>query len=417
MKNFSEINLTTNKEQVINLACSSTGLTNNIVEKLYESQKSFGKTDEEIMKYFDNMVIESPKYTSQEFIDEISKLVSELSLNDGVDGTKHKFTQIFLQILTDFDNEGKLDTVNLLDVINEILIIQNPKAKDKLLPVMKLEFSTDGKLNESFNHTLSIDNNLNTQMLFEGLKEILTKNNKRWGVTYHIQNSYNAIMNYVNEEIQEIELSSKLVSTNTHFHMTIINDMLSANVNPMYKNHTNVKELVPDIQTLVFDMVLLVNRYFSIHDSSLDFVKKQTYNDYKEASSNLLKATISSFLASQIISDYDKRGFLGKNQSNVAQENNDCVPLESEGCYYYFSNDDYLINKLSAVIDNSKFTKHNVWNISLKSVVDMLNFIKSASVDYNLKIRPIIRTYINKSYELAASVEKADLQLKKIQRY
>lgn len=417
MKNFSEINLTTNKEQVINMACSSTGLSSNIVEKLYESQKSFGKTDDEINQYFENMTNESTKYTSQEFIDEISKLVSELSLNDGVDGTKHAFTQIFLQILTDFSNEGKLDTINLLDVINEILIIQNPKAKDKLVPIMKLNVSENKVLNESFNQTLSIDNNLNTQMLFEGLKEILTKNNKRWGVTYHIQNSYNAIMNYVDEEIQEIELASKLVTTDTHYHMAVINDMLSANVNPMYKNHTNVKELVPDTQTLVFDMMLLINRYFSVHDSSLDFVKKQTYNDYKESASNLLKLTISSFLASQIISDNDKRGFLGNQKSNVAQENNDCVPLECEGNYYYFSNDDYLINKLSGLIDNSKFTKHNVWNMSLKSVVDMLNFIKSASMDYNLKIRPVIRTYITKSFELASSVEKADLQLKKIPRY
>lgn len=414
MKNFSEINLLTNKEQVINMACSSTGLSDVIIGQIYESQKTLGKTDNEISSYFESMTTESLSYTSKEFIDEISKILSELSLNDGVDGTKHKFTLKFLQILTDYDKEGKLDTVNLLDTISEILIIKNPKAKDKLLPIMKLELSDTKVLNESLNHHLEIDDNLNTTQLFEGLKEILTKNNKRWGISYHIQNSYNAIMNYVDEEIKEKELASKIYSIDNQYHLAIINDMLSGSVNPLYKNYQTVKELVPDLQSLVFDMTLLVNRYFMLHDSSLDFVKKQTYNDYKQSASTFLSSTISSFASSKIISDSDKNGFLRKTKSNSAES---ADFINSNDSLYYFSNDDYLINKLTGVIDGSKLVNNSIWNISLKSVVDMLNFIKSASGDYNLKIRPIIRTYITKGYELASSVENADRQLKKITRY
>ncbi len=417
MKNFSEINLTTNKEQVINMACSSTGLSDVIIGQIYESQKTLGKTDNEISDYFASMTTENFSYTSKEFIDEISKILSELSLNDGVDGTKHQFTMKFLQILTDYSEGGKLDSVNLLDTISEILIIQNPKAKEKLLPIMKLELSDTKVLNESFNQHLAIDNNLNVTQLFEGLKEILTKNNKRWGFSYHIQNSYNAIMNYVDEEIKEKELASKLYSVDDQYHIMILNEMLSGNVSPLYKNYHTVKELVPDMQSLVFDMTILVNRYFSLHDSSLDFVKKQTYNDYKQSASLLLQTTISSFASSRIISDFDKNGFLGKSKSNANQSNTEDYPVECSNGTYYFSNDDYLINKLTGVIDGSKLLNNNIWNISLKSVVDMLNFIKSASADYNLKIRPIIRTYITKGYELASSVENADRLLKKSSRY
>ena len=84
---------------------------------------------------------------------------------------------------------------------------------------------------------------------------------------------------------------------------------------------------------------------------------------------------------------------------------------------FYFSEfDGYLVDKLSQSIESSKFNT-NIWNISLKSVVDMLNFIKSTSGDFNLKLRPILREYITKSYVLTASVEKAEASLKKIGRY
>ena len=37
----------------------------------------------------------------------------------------------------------------------------------------------------------------------------------------------------------------------------------------------------------------------------------------------------------------------------------------------------------------------------------MINFIKSASFEFNLKIRPVMRTYVTKSLELSKRVESA----------
>lgn len=420
MKNFTEINNLTNREQVISLACSSTGLSDTVIGKIYESEKNLGKTDEEILKYFETLVEENHKYTSKEFIDELSKITSELTLNDGEDGKKHQFTLKFLQILTDFDNENKLDTVNLLDSISEILVIQNPKAKDKLVSIMGLVPGEEylQKLNESFNPVLNSENNFNTKLLFEGLKDILSKNNRRWGYSNQIKNSYNTIMNYLDEEVKEIELNEKLYSVDNTQHLIILNEMLSGDVNPLYKNSSSIRHLVPDIQTLVFDMMLLVNKYFNVHDSALEFVNRQTYNQYKKASSEFLKLTISSFKGSHIISNEYKRGFLGEVKSNKLTDNDSVYPCNTENEYnFYFSEfDGYLVDKLSQSIESSKFNT-NIWNISLKSVVDMLNFIKSTSGDFNLKLRPILREYITKSYVLTASVEKAEASLKKIGRY
>ena len=45
MKNFTEINNLTNREQVISLACSSTGLSDTVIGKIYESEKNILSTN------------------------------------------------------------------------------------------------------------------------------------------------------------------------------------------------------------------------------------------------------------------------------------------------------------------------------------------------------------------------------------
>lgn len=404
MKNLSEMNINTSREQVVNSACSNTGLSKNIVEQIFESQKLYGKTNQEINDYFDKVSSRDSKflYTSEEFLDSINNVLKDVIITED---NKSELTKKFLDLLLDNSVENNIDTINLIDVVNNVLIAKNPKAKDKLIPILSLDFK-DSKLNESFNLQLTSENNENTVMLYEGLKEILNKNNPRWGITYHIQNSYNAIMKYIDDEIEEIQLNSKMYSVTNEYHILILNDMLSGSVSPLYKHVSSVKELVPDLQTLVFDMILLVEKYFQCHDSSLEFVNKQTFNEYNDSGNMLLKSIVSSLQSSKIINDETKKRYLS------AIENNGIV---GSGEIDYYGKDDVL-KQLANSVDSSK-VKYNIWNISLKSVVDMLNFIKSSSMEFNLKIRPIMRTYITKSYLLTSSVEKADLLRKKASSY
>lgn len=404
MKNLSEITINTGKEQAINLACSETGLSDTVVGKIYESQKLDGKTDQQIFDYFTNITKTKETVSAKDFVESMSQILSELSLDDS---KKHDTTKKFLSTLNDFDNEKIIDTVSLLDIINEILIINNPKAKEKLIPILELEFTGLESLNESLNFKFQEQKNENSVLLFEGLKDILNKNNKRWGITYHIQNSYNAIMKYISEETEEIQLAAKMNSVSNEYHMSIINDMLSGNVSPLNKHVSSVKQLVPDLQTLVFDMVLLVNVFMNSNDSSLQFVNRQTFNDYNETANLLLKNIFSSFVSSQIISNVSKKNYLETNE-NTNEEG-----INSEPFYY---GKDEILSQTTQLID-SYLLKYNIWSMSLKSVVDMLNFIKSSSTEFNLKIRPIMRTYITKSYELTSSVEKANLSRKQASSY
>lgn len=417
MKNFSEIDIKTNKEQVINLACSQTGLSEDIVSKIYESEKLNNRTDNEIIKYFETCTVEKQQYTTKEFIESISTVLSEVSLNDD---NKNELTKKFLSVLSDVSVNNNIDTITLLEIINNVLVVKDPKAKDKLIPILSLNFVDNDqplkKLNESFNMALNTDNSQNTVFLFEGLKEILNKNNRRWGLTYHITNSYNAIMSYIDSEIEEIALNSKMYSVTNEYHNVILNDMLSGSVSPLYKHVSSVKTLVPDLQTLVFDMVLLVNKYFQAHDSALEYVNRQTFNDYNDSGNLLIKSIISSLSNSSLISPEIKRKYLvtPENNSKNSESLMDFGKTEADSVYY--GDNDNVLLQLSQYV-NSNNLKYNVWNISLKSVVDMINFIKSSSMEFNLKIRPIMRTYITKSYLLASSVEKADLLRKKASGY
>ena len=399
MKNLSTIELNTNKEQVINMACSKTGLSDDVISKIYESQKIIGKTDQDIVDYFTNITETKNTFTTKEFMSSISTVFSEITKETD----KTELTKKFLDILNDFDNEKKIDTVSLLSIVSEIISKRSNSDKN-LLPLFDLKNILDETviLNESFNMVLQKDNDENTILLFEGLKQILTKNNSRWGVTYHIQNSYNAIMSYIDNEIQDIQLSKKMYSIDNEYHMIILNEMLSSNVSPLYKHVSSVKELIPDLQTLVFDMVLLINTYMENNQQNLIFINRQIYNDYKNAGNLLLTGILSSINNSHVINDFEKRNYF-KPIENVDN-------VEESTPYWGYNNlsaNDNL-QKITRLLDTS-LLKYDVWNISVKSVVDMLNFVKSSSTEFNLKIRPYIREYITKAYELTSSVEKSEI--------
>jgi len=189
-----------------------------------------------------------------------------------------------------------------------------------------------------------------------------------------------------------------MYSVSNDYHIALINDMLSGNVDPINKNVSSVKQLIPDLQAVVFDMVLLVNRFISANDRTLEYVNRQTFNMYNESANLLLKNIITSVNNSQIIDERNKKEYL-KSPENTN---------EQESIYY---GEDNILYQLTSLISNDKI-KYNPWYIGLKSIIDMLNFIKSSSVEFNMNIRPILRTYITKSYELTASVEKANSLLK-----
>lgn len=403
LKNKDNFSLTS-REQIVNSICSTTGLSENIVTQIYESQKLVGMVDSEIVKHFNNITKPKSIITADEFIETLISVLNDVKLDDP---KKSELTNGFIALLSDntsSENESYIDSVNLISIARDILIAKNPEAEKVLGPILTttdLSKNDINSLNESFNMILPNDNTENTIQLYEGLKTILSKNNRRWGNAYHLDNSYNAIMSYIDTEITKFELDKSIVSIDNNYHKIILRDFMTGNVNPMYKNFSAVKELISDTQTLVFDMLLLINQYISSKEYDLKFVSRNIYNDYRSTSKELIAMLASSRIKSKIINQEFLREFENKNKKEFEDEG-----LEYTLGYYEKNSEIPLIDALTNNI-NGLYIESDLYNISLKSVIEMINFIKSASFEFNLKIRPVMRTYVTKSLELSKRVESA----------
>lgn len=403
LKNKDNFSLTS-KEQIVNSICSTTGLSENIVTQIYESQKLVGMVDSEIVKHFNNISKPKSIITADEFIETLVSVLNDVKLDDP---KKSELTNGFIALLSDntsTENESYIDSVNLISIARDILISKNPEAEKTLgsiLTTTDLSKNDIKSLNESFNMLLPNENVENTIQLYEGLKTILSKNNRRWGNAYHLDNSYNAIMSYIDSEITKFELDKNIISIDDNYHKIILRDFMTGNVNPMYKNFSAVKELVSDTQTLVFDMILLINQYISSKEYDLKFVSRNIYNDYRICSKELISMLASSRIKSKVINQEFLREFEHKNKKEFDNEG-----LEYTLGYYERNAEIPLIDALTNNI-NGLYIESDLYNISLKSVIEMINFIKSASFEFNLKIRPVMRTYVTKSLELSKRVESA----------
>lgn len=405
--NFSK----TNKEQIVSSVCSNTGLSEEIVGQIFESQKTNGMPNDEIIKYFDNLAEPKGIITADEFLEPVIAILQDKAI---VDDNKSKFTQGFLNLLNDNtsnDNKNYIDSVNLISIVRDILICKNPSSKEilsKIITTTDLSNKDFTSLNESFNMIIPTENDENTVQLYEGLKHILAKNNKRWGNAYHLTNSYNAIMSYIDNEIQTIQTDSNIVSINDSLHLEILNNFLTGDVNPIYRNFSAIKHQIVDSQTLIFDMVLLVHRYMSSKEYDLNFVSRQTMNQYKNSTNNIFQKLGSSRLSSKILN----KEFLKQFETGMKSS--------GEDERIYLNSAFHVEGKLSNIfvdnIDSNKL-ECDTWQIPLKSVVDMLNFIKSASFEFNLQIRPVIRDFLTKAYELTNKVEKGRANRRKVEGY
>lgn len=368
MVNLSDTNLISSKEKAISFGCEKLGFSRDIVGKMFESAKSIEgekfSTDLFISKIED---VTKPKevITSDEFITSISTLFGEVAKTNSTTN----YTEKFLNILNDFDNEKKIDSIGLINIAKDVIGVKDLRNPNDIMKNMSLLYE-------------------NPTQLFEGLKTILHKNNERWGSTYHLTNVYQTIMSELTKEVEEIQLAQKFHSVNNNYHLIVLNDMMSGNCSPLHKHSSSVTQLLPNMQALVFDMVLLVGRYVNDNERALQYISRQTVQDFIESGDRIVSSIISSTKDSNLL---NTKG----NQFSMSSETNGSVFV-------------YLV--CSIMESNLKYSVHNM---PLKGIVDMLNFIMSCSTDMNLSVRPSIRNFVQKGFELTSKVELANRMLMK----
>ena len=124
--------------------------------------------------------------------------------------------------------------------------------------------------------------------------------------------------------------------------------------------------------------------------------------DYITYSNNLVMNISSSIQNSKILTD------------KIKKELKDIYTEKEESIY---DDNSMLIYTLTNNIDYSKFRSNNIQTIiTTKAAHDMVLLINSSSVEFNLRLRPIIKSYVTKALELIKCVDDAKFKLHKFRQ-
>jgi len=414
MINFSEIkNInSTGKDHLINEMVNSTGLSKERVNKLYEN---FSISNNGDLKKINENFIDFINPTSNTFnltnfketIVKLSKKIVEPT-ND-IESRARITDEMFKAI--EINCGIAVDTPTLIEIICYILLLNDRdnnfkkvantigfgKNTQDLFENENIDFK---KINVSKTNTKEVNviNAIENKRLFESLREILAKNNKSWGYSYHLDNAYTAITEYLDKEILELTNIDNVYTIEDNFEMDLINQIITQNqLNPMYRSIDVLKKLIPDIQTLIFDCMLLIHNYISSNQYSIQYINRNSFNDYLAATKTLFSAISSSSLSSKIA--------IGKDNLNKNQE-----PISGfEGSEY-----SQIFNNF--IIDPKKVDIYT-YPIRLNSAVDMLHIIKGAETEFNLRLRKVINNYFTKTMNLLASTEKVLIEQHKSNKF
>lgn len=366
----------TRRDEIINDFVTASGMERNAVIRMFESYQAFGNNLEQIKDKFDTMISPVTSNPLAIFNDD-STVFDDNSFNTKVGNA-----------VTEFVQENPYDVVGLLNIIANALRVKNPEFS----PIFdKLEICTDipeissyAKLEHS---SLNENENIGgTVELYNTLKDVLAKNNKRFGVSYHIENVYTEIWNYLNNEIERLTTQKNINSVSEDFKRLLVDSLVRNSVNPMYKQADYIKRACPDIQGLVFDMMMFFDCWVKAQDMRVfTMIDSKIYKGYIQARDNLFMAISSS----------------AKNSVVVVSDSDEFRDWEENT----FEPNPYIAQA---------FRQNTV---EMLNVADSLVVIKAVQNEFNLNIRPLIDAFFTKASNLLGRAEHIIYELRKISMY
>lgn len=401
MNNFSEIkNITsTRKDHLINEMVNSTGLQKERVEKLYEEFSFANNGDlKKINESFSDFI--NPEKNNFDYLKFKTNIISFVNrlINSKSNNEKYKINDDLTNFII---NEIGIciDSATILELVSYVLL-QSNKNFEKIANITGFGKNTDLFENQKISSDFAKINKelipTKNKKLFESLREILSKNEKHWGITYHLDNAYIAIVEYLDNEIQELTNQENIYSVEDNFHLQLLTELITLKqINQMYRHIDVLRTLIPDMQTFIFDGMLLLHSYIQRNEYSMKFINKNTYLDYIEATKILFAAISTS-----------------KNSSKIRLINTDFQ--ETPNSNQPMSGNDQIFGNFQ--IDSTKLDILN-YPISLNACVDIVHIIKSSEVEFNLHLRKVINNYVTKTLNLLASTEKIILEQRKTNKF
>ncbi len=360
-----------------------TGLSQKSIEKILQKNlllQGFNVGDKTYIKAVEDYFFRNSKMlTTQEYQkDFLDYLDAHHDEND-----KNKIANDFIKLLDkSIDN---FDTAHTLSVVKELLLFVNQKDKEKLSTLFSVVDNSItneklSQLNESvdFHYT-------NTQVDYGTLRDLLTKNNKRWGVSNEIKNSHQRIVEYINEKIIEKD-NAEIVTVDNKFHLELLQQYCDGVINPINRNYDSSKFLISSVQPIIFDMVIIVNHY--INNSNVEsYLKPESVKTYKVVSEKLIELIYSSLPETKILNKFFVEDWI-----NNKVVDNDRRPIDT---FSYMIDERYI----------------NLKGLNATKLIPMVDYIMSTNVDFNLQIRSVIKQFVNVSRELLISIDKVKTKL------
>lgn len=399
--NFNSIlkNLEKSKDSFLKTLSENTGLSVDYLDPIYESKlyMNNGDVDSTIEGIWDEYINLKTKQTDVDQLDE--EFITLLSMfnkkmNSGKDVIKMvpetksdiKKKRSFMKSIINWikrefnnnDTDDALDILSSLSQMRNIEIKNGNKSYDILFEgyTPRIDKRLENKYGNQFLNikktaidnfsTLAIgedfiDDNL---YFYKDLKYILTDIWKSCD-TSERKDVYSRLVKFIDNQIEYYVNKSNTEqideSNYSEFLYSLIN---SPSLNAMYFSPDYLKTVTSDYQTLLYDLVYIVDRYVQNSQKYMDYVDITKISNYKKAYALINKSIISSNVSSSIAENVVDYG------------------LDNQGRYHY--------NQLAN---------------------DCLLIIKSIQNEFNVGLRKVINLYITSSLELLHTLKFMETRL------
>lgn len=397
MKKFSR-ETKTEKDKLLESFSAESGLPIDACNNLYESlgKELFLKKSKELLKVglvnFDNSIrtlLDILKNTGQESLNDfLISFLGETAKNDSLSFFKVLLYLLFMKDQTNFsklaqnmDIDAKLAGFIKTKAINLFESVGLPSdcfetVKENNVPVIT-----------GFNQGTSLQDDLE---FYGNLKQLLARNNKRWGNNYHLTNVYEAIMKYIEYEAEYIQHKDSMYHVDGNFEDDLIKQLFLGQLPVMYRDINVLRNMIADIQTLTFDMICLFMGFVKSNQQFMKYMNRDITNRFITSFSAVYGKLISS-----------------KRVSHVLQSNDFC-------------SSDSQVTRLTQIFDNCWLkADYSFYNhpMDLRGAVDILYIIKSCSQDFEIRIRPYLREFVTAGFEYLAKYESIYAEINKTNKY
>ena len=408
MKNFSDIVIDNRPKdaRIIDHIEQISGLPQEVCNSLLQRAKLNENWDpEKANEFFDDYFKISKPLDIDAFVEEVSDYVKGIGDSETDASKRRGLTNKLILLLKKYVMDT--DTPSMLETVYCILAMKDSKDGKSLIESIRFGNESYKSLNESEQFELPKWNSLNILgtnyarvndvnrvediYFYTELRHLLDERFKDYmSQPRNIQSTYETIMQYVVMKGEELEAQKILVETDERLYGSMIDSLLnSAQMDQRLLSPDYLKTITSDFQTLLFDLVVIVNSYvMQVSRKFGNYIDPFKYEEYFKALDLISKMIASSAVSSYLVNS------------------NCCKCCDSKG-------------QVLKQEDIPSYIPMQMWNLSSyinernlgRIAQDCLLVISNIRPEFNIQIRKTITYFFSKAQELLTSLRKVDSQM------